>query len=546
MSDVTVEPTATLSSEPWYRGPLALGLLGSALLVFAQPLWSWGFLAWVAPLPWIYLATQSPLDGRRPYFKLWIAGFAYWFFAIHWIRLAHPATFFGLLLLAGYLGIYIPLFVYATRAGVRKLGAPVWLIAPIVWVAIEWLEAHLLGGFLMAALGHTQIEQTKLIQIADLGGAYLISALVMLVSAAASELLFLNRRRERTAAWRQPIAVIVATAAILGADRYGDQRLRELEPPADASTRRIALIQGNERAVWTADPDRDQRVMEHYIELTRKARTQIDAEGVPVDLMVWPEGAFRTPMVTFAPGIYADEAKQADETIRSDLAHLRQIAGAPLLLGFDRVHFGAKDQPGQIYNAAVAVDEEGGGLETYAKTHLVMFGEYVPFGTWFPAIYRLFPIGGVTPGEGPAAFVIDEVCYMPTICYETVIPHVVRSQVVELAREGKRPDVLVNVTNDSWFYDSSELTMHLACSRLRAVECRTPLVAAANGGLSANVDRCGRLLAVSQPMTPEVLLVDVVPGGAESTYLAHGDTFAIACLVVTLCLVAAGWFVRPT
>jgi apolipoprotein N-acyltransferase len=87
--------------------------------------------------------------------------------------------------------------------------------------------------------------------------------------------------------------------------------------------------------------------------------------------------------------------------------------------------------------------------------------------------------------------------------------------------------------------------MHLVCSRLRAIECRTPLVAAANGGLSANVDRCGRLLAVSQPMTPEVLLVDVVPGGAESPYLAHGDTFAISCLVVTLCLVAAAWFIRP-
>lgn len=543
MSATTPQP-ASPSSGPWYASPLPLGLLGSLLLVFAQPLWSWSLLAWVAPLPWLYLATQSPLDGRRPYFKLWLAGFVYWFLAIHWIRLAHPATFFGLLLLAGYLGVYVPLFVLAVRTGVRKLGAPVWLVAPIVWVAIEWLQAHLLGGFLMAALGHTQIEQTKLVQIADLAGAYLISALVMLVAAAASELLFLNRRHHRAAMWRQPVAVLVATAALLGANWYGEQRLVALEPPEDAPTRRIALVQGNERAVWTADPDRDRRVMDHYIELTRKARAEAETEHAPIDLVVWPEGAFRTPMVTYAPGIFVDEAKRAAEYIRDDLAQLKQLAQAPLLVGFDRVHFQGEDLPTEIYNAAVAVDSEGVILSTYDKTHLVMFGEYVPFGSWWPAIYQLFPIGGVTPGRGPAAFAIDDVRYMPTICYETVIPHVVRSQVVELAREGQRPDVLVNITNDSWFYDSSELTMHLTCSRLRAIECRTPLVAAANGGLSANVDRCGRLLAVSQPMTPEVLMVDVVPGGAESPYLAHGDTFAIACLVVTVCLIAGGWFVR--
>jgi apolipoprotein N-acyltransferase len=129
---------------------------------------------------------------------------------------------------------------------------------------------------------------------------------------------------------------------------------------------------------------------------------------------------------------------------------------------------------------------------------------------------------------------------MPTICYETVIPHVVRRQIVELAGLGNRPDVLVNLTNDSWFNDSSELAMHLACSRLRAIECRTPLVVAANGGLSANVDCCGRVLDVSQPMTDQVLLVEVTPGGNKSIYLQHGDTFAIGCLLGTVLLVVGG------
>ncbi len=526
----------------WLRQPFVPATIGSVLLLVAQPPLSLAPLAWAAPLPWLYLATRPQLGARRPNLQLWAAGFLYWVLAAHWLRLAHPATFLGLLALAAYFGVYLPIFVQVVRHGVKRWALPVWLVAPVVWVAIEWLQAHLLGGFLMAALGHTQIEYSPLVQIADLGGAYLVSALVILVAgcvceiamAAVSHLGVVSRSRA-------VLAALVGVVAVSSSLHYGRNQLANYAPAPDAETKRLALIQGNERAVWTSDPGRDKRVMDVYVRLTDEATTTAAQQRRPLDLVVWPEGAFRTPMFEYGESTeFTDQMLQNEGVAERDLSSFVKITQAPVLVGIDRLYFADPNAFGKVFNAAVAIDADGAIVGTYDKNHLVMFGEYVPGGSIWPGIYRYFPIGGVTPGGEAALFAIDGVKYMPTICYETVIPHVIRRQVVELTDAGERPDVLVNITNDSWFYDSSELAMHLACSRFRAIECRTPMVVAANGGLSANIDRCGRVLDVSQPMTEEVLLVDVVPGGSDTPYLRYGDTFAIACLVVSVLLAADG------
>ncbi|QDU54140.1 apolipoprotein N-acyltransferase [Aeoliella mucimassa] len=538
---------------------LLVALTGSVLLWLAQPPVGWSLCAWVAPLPWLYLATKPVLMGRRDYLKIWLAGAVYWMLAVHWIRLAHPATIVGLFFLAGYLGIYLPLFIAATRMGGQRLRMPLCLVAPMAWVAIEWLEAHVISGFLMGALSHTQVDHAPLVQIADLAGAYLVSALIMLVASCLWELVavqpVVRRRLEQSElpvvsccppGVRVIASLILAVCAVSASWWYGQWRLAQLAPADDAMPKRLALIQGNERAVWVPDPGREQRVMETYLRLTAEAK-QKSADG-ELDLVVWPEGAFRTPLYSCTPEVAstigAVELMQMESAAPGDLQRTVEDLGAPILVGCDRFFHhgteGSMQQQYQVFNAAVAVDRQGELLGIYDKTHLVMFGEYVPGGTYWPGIYNFFPIGGVTPGELPVVFDIEGTRYMPTICYETVMPHVVRRQVVQLADAEQRPDVLVNVTNDSWFYDSSELAMHLTCTRLRAIECRTPVVVAANGGLSANIDVAGRVLDLSQPVTNQVLLVDVQPGGHASLYLRYGDTFAIACLAGTVLVFVVG------
>ncbi|MEN1681340.1 MAG: nitrilase-related carbon-nitrogen hydrolase [Planctomycetota bacterium] len=118
------------------------------------------------------------------------------------------------------------------------------------------------------------------------------------------------------------------------------------------------------------------------------------------------------------------------------------------------------------------------------------------------------------------------------MCYETVIPHVIRRHVKQLRDDGTPPDLLVNVTNNAWFWGSSELEMHLACNIFRSVENGTPMVIAANGGLSGAIDSRGRVLAVSDRMQDEVVLAEVPLDASPTVYTRRGDVVALPCLIV--------------
>ena len=124
------------------------------------------------------------------------------------------------------------------------------------------------------------------------------------------------------------------------------------------------------------------------------------------------------------------------------------------------------------------------------------FGEYMPFANWLPWLQYLSPLGnGASANDRPACFMVKDVCLVPNICYESTLPHVIRGQLAALRKEGVEPQVLVNVTNDGWFWGSSELEMHLACGVFRTVENRRPMVIAANTGISAWIDGNGHIAA---------------------------------------------------
>ena len=147
--------------------------------------------------------------------------------------------------------------------------------------------------------------------------------------------------------------------------------------------------------------------------------------------------------------------------------------------------------------------------------------------------------GGIEAGREPVALQVNGVRYAPNICYETVLPHVIRQHVVELAAQGQPADVLVNVTNDAWFWGSSELDMHLACGVFRAIETRRPLLIAANGGISAAIDVRGNIRQQSPRQQQDVIIAEVLLDGRQSPYVRYGDWFAMLCLIS--CLVLGGY-----
>ena len=172
-----------------YRSTFGQALASAVALWAAFPPCDLGWLAWIAPVWWLLLIRRGELPGRRPYRALWLAGFVFWLAALHWLRLPFWATGFGWVALAAYLAFYLPVFIGLTRVAVHRGRIPLILAAPVVWTGLELARAHLLTGFPMACLGHTQYRWIELIQVSDLAGAYAVSFVVMFVAACFARIL---------------------------------------------------------------------------------------------------------------------------------------------------------------------------------------------------------------------------------------------------------------------------------------------------------------------------------------------------------------------
>jgi apolipoprotein N-acyltransferase len=545
--------SATETRPPWHRSTLGIALGGSLMMWAALPHpllpQFLGWLGWIAPVPWLLLVRGEVLPGRRPYRALWLAGFAFWLAAVYWLILPHPATSLGWLALSAYLACYLPVFISLSRVAVHRIGVPLWLAAPVVWTGLELARAHLLTGFLMASLAHSQVHWTPIIQICDLVGEYGVDFLIMTVAASVTCLLLPPRQM-----WSVAPAVLLLSATLY----YGHVRLDESQiHAADAATVRIALIQGNSLAEWKSDRSREHDIMNEYRRLSERAvATARERDGRSIDLVVWPETMFRTPLISFDPGynLPADAPRTKEEIAGygpQDLSSLTARLNTPVLVGIDRVHFRSAAEPGgdpppaRRYNSAVLVNRDGKIVDTYDKTHRVMFGEYIPFAEYFPFLYRLTPLtGGIDAGAEPVVFELNDRFYAPNICYETVIPHVIRRQASTLVDGSIPADVLINMTNDAWYWGSSELDQHLACGVFRAVETRRPLAIAANGGISAWIDHFGRVRAQSPRQKPDIILADVERSTMRSMYARYGDWLAGTCLACCLAIIVAGWYLR--
>jgi apolipoprotein N-acyltransferase len=283
--------------------------------------------------------------------------------------------------------------------------------------------------------------------------------------------------------------------------------------------------------------------------LTDDAMAAARSADKRVDLIVWPETMFRHTLVLWEddlrnpPQFRDEEAQEESMKARIQIVETARQFGVPLILGIDAIRFRRNEVGYKSHNSAVYVSRDGELIAEYDKMHPVVFGERWPFVEYWPWLASKFDdlAMNLTPGRTPAAFPLDGLKLAPNICYETVLPHLIRRQVRELQARGEEPDVLVNLTNDGWFWGSSELDMHLACDVFRAIECRKPLLIAANTGISAWIDGDGRVLRRGPKRDTDTILAEVEIDRRRSMYLAYGDWFAAVCLAACAVFAVAGW-----
>ncbi|QDU26855.1 Apolipoprotein N-acyltransferase [Anatilimnocola aggregata] len=574
---VAVAPTRRAETKPatsWWQWPLPVATLGALLLWTSFPpldLWP---LAWLAPVPWLILIRQPKLLGPKPYLQIWFAGFVHWLLMLQGIRLAHPALYGGWLALSAYLAVYLVLFISIARVAVQQLRWPLFLAAPIVFVGLELFRGHLISGFSCGLLAHTQTELPVLLQIADLGGAYTLSFVMMLCAAAIAQLLpkrwFVlgdetgsqsNRSFLQLPVW----PVVTALALLMATVGYGYYRLQERPPAGNRPPLKVALIQGSLDTRF--DQDFHERVNQnftHYGKLTSEAV----ADNTGLDLVVWPESAFaipeyqavaassvinaNDPQVAAVRERFAEAEKPFQGTLSDAIKAINKpkekrtvgetailpVTGTSFLFGTTTLVIDLNKPDGAIahnYNAALLAGPTGQISGRYYKMHAVMFGEFIPVADLLPFLYGLTPMGaGMSTGKQPAALSVKGYNLSPNICFESTVPHLIREQVLGAERTSQRPiDAIVNVTNDGWFWGSSILDLHFRCSVFRAIENRKPVVIAANTGISAHIDGNGRVLQRGPKREPKILVADVIADGRTSPYHLWGDSAAWLCAALT-------------
>jgi len=212
----------------------------------------------------------------------------------------------------------------------------------------------------------------------------------------------------------------------------------------------------------------------------------------------------------------------------------------------------------RVYDSAFLMDSSGILGSRYDKSHLVPFGEYIPFRALIGSVFNALALGlasqEATPGPGPRALSLlvpapgasnsspRAVKVGLPICYELLFPDLVR----RFSRDGAR--VLFAITNDAWYGRTGAPYQFLAMTVLRAAENRLWIVRAANSGVSAIIDDRGRIVRESEIFERDLVIGEVAlspAAGGGTFYARNGDVFAWSCWFGVVVLFLRAWIRRP-
>jgi apolipoprotein N-acyltransferase len=411
-------------------------------------------------------------------------------------------------------GLPYGLLTAAYAAAARRVPrATLPLVAAVLLVLCEMLRANPWLGMPWELLAHSQWQNLRLLQVADLGGMYAVSFVVALVSVAVGELIAGLRDGERPAhAWRRLVLPCALLAAVL---LYGESSRR-----LDAASRevgahdaaRVTVVQGNVANAFRWRRALFERALAAYARLTDGAT----GAGRAADLVVWPENAV---------GFYLDGEPQ----MRAQIGAVAARAGGALLLGAPR-----SGDAGYVHNSAYVLDQDGDVRGSYDKRRLVPFAEYDPLAAGAPAADagELRYAAGGTPGVLDAA----GLRLGTLICYEILFPELVRDTV----RNGA--DVLVNLSNDAWLSgeEGGAPQQHLSMAVFRAIETRRFLIRAASSGISGFVTPYGEAFALLPIGAAGATTADVAPRRELTVYVRWGETWVLVLAAAVVAAVLRG------
>lgn len=518
---------AWLAALTGVRRAVAAALFG-ALATLALPPAHAVPLLWVV-VPALLWLLRGARAGSRPlraaFWTGWWFAFGHFTVGLYWISVSlwvDIARFWWALplsvaalpaLLSAIVGAAAALHAWACRRfGLRGLGEA--LAFAVLWTVAEWVRGHLFTGFPWNLIGYAWTPVLPVLQTVAVVGIYGLGLITVAVAALPTALADGSGRRAPLGA---TVAGLGLIALLGGLGAWRMQGTAGLETPGML----MRVVQPNipQTLKWQAEIRA--RNLQTHIDLSQSAGWE------RVTHIVWPETA-----VPYFP--------ERDAWVAEVLGRVAP-SGGYLLTGIPRLSY--RDGEPLVSNSLIAVDDAGRIRAGYDKSHLVPFGEYLPFRSLLPKGFTAVAAVGLDtrPGDGPTVVALPGLPpFAPQICYESIFPGAVAPHPAEGA---VRAAWLLNITNDAWYGNTAGPHQHFAIARVRAVEEGAPLVRSANTGISGVVDAYGRVVASLPLGVSGVLDVPLpLPTAAPPPYARYGDWGLL--LLLSFVIAGLGSFAR--
>lgn len=476
-----------------------------------------GYLALIAYIPVLLAMHQS--TAKQAYKYGFIATFIQMFITVYWLTVAMSVfghipiviSYLLLALLAAVLASIIGAGFSLARRLEDKLGIPLWLSFAITLTGVEMFRTIApFGGFPWGNVGMAMATLPTLRQAAAIVGVNGLIFLIGLSNGALAGMISVVKQEGWQAFWKNPayqiqktgfVVFLITMFAWVG---YGTVRIngpRNLEKKV-----RVGILQGNvEQGIKNNTKQYAGKILRDYHELQEKA------VSAGAELIVWPESAL--------PAVVRSNEKKPSIVVAKDTPP-EKIPTASVV---GAVVIEEDSDKMKHYNAALFLDNNLEIRGRTAKTHLVPFGEYVPW-PLRSIVAKIVPGVGTTPGESLDPVTLQTkngpINVGATICYEGIFSDITRAIVNNGA------ELMVNITNDAWYGVSSAATQHLLMYSLRAIESGRPVVRAANTGISAWVDIYGEVHEPSEMYTKKAIVTDVPLEKTDTVFLRIGDVLA--------------------
>jgi apolipoprotein N-acyltransferase len=524
--------------------------------------------AWfgLAPLLCAILSQQGisqPKPLRRGFLLGYLCGFLWYLGNCYWVR-DTMALYGGLpaavpvLLLIGYslvLGLYFGFFGLAVALVRQSTGSPRLALAaaPVFWAAIE-LAASRITSVPWDQLGYSQVDNALVNQLAPWTGVYGISFVLVTVNALLAGALLLDRCWNRPF-WQSARPWGIAGVLLMSTGACGIF----LAPPHPAPTATAVLVQPNldvgDESRWDGPGEWDA----HMAQFTQLAGEQCKAFIAGLPETNAPTGEVACPLTPIHPDLVVwpespAPFEETDPRFQHALAAIAHTVGAPLIVGnigwsFEAPTHGSSSPDAPIqdwnyFNSALVIAPDGARVGRYDKIHLVPFGEYVPFARLLTFARKLTGrVSKFTRGGQRKVFRLPTANgqahrYGVFICYESVFADEIR-QFSQLGAE-----VLVNISDDGWYGDTSAPWQHLNMVRMRAIENRRWILRDTNNGVTTVIDPYGRIRQSIPRHQVGALPAQYAFRSDITFYTAHGDLFAWLCALGGVGIVALTLNVR--